>query len=146
MELRFIEIDETGNVSVDGVLPAIVRSVCEMTTSVYQKSGFVRPWVARISECDGSLVGSCAFKSPPVSGRVEIAYFTFPGFEGRGIATGMARELVRVARAESPDVTIVAQTLPEENASTAILQKLGFSQVGAVEHPEDGTVWQWELS
>ena len=36
------------------------------------------------------VVGSCAFKGPPTeAGTVEIAYFTYPGFEGKGYATSM---------------------------------------------------------
>jgi RimJ/RimL family protein N-acetyltransferase len=42
-------------------------------------------------------------------------------------------------------VTIVAQTLPEVNASTRVLQKLGFVHRGTVAHPKDGPVWKWEL-
>ncbi len=38
-----------------------------------------------------------------------------------------------------------AQTLPEKNASTRILEKLGFSFMGPVQHPEDGEVWEWRL-
>jgi hypothetical protein len=41
---------------------------------------------------------------------------------------------------------VAAQTLPEENASTSVLKKLQFSFVGSVEHPEDGLVWEWQLS
>ena len=44
------------------------------------------------------IVGICSFKGPPVDGALEIAYFTFPGFEGRGIGTEMARFLVERAR------------------------------------------------
>jgi len=36
--------------------------------------------------------------------------------------------------------------LPEENASTSVLKKLRFRLVGTVEHPEDGLVWEWQLS
>jgi hypothetical protein len=43
-------------------------------------------------------------------------------------------------------VTVAAQTLPEENASTSVLQKLRFRLVGSVEHSEDGLVWEWQLS
>ena len=42
-------------------------------------------------------------------------------------------------------MTVFAQTLPEESASTSILRKLGFRLLGRVEHPEDGPVWEWEL-
>jgi RimJ/RimL family protein N-acetyltransferase len=37
-----------------------------------------------------TIVGTYAFRSPPRNGEVEIAYFTFPEFEGRGFATEMA--------------------------------------------------------
>ncbi len=37
------------------------------------------------------MVGICSLKGPVVEGTVEMAYFTFPGFEGRGIGTAMAR-------------------------------------------------------
>jgi hypothetical protein len=37
-------------------------------------------------------------------------------------------------------------TLPELNASGALLKKVGFTLEGCVEHPEDGTVWQWRYT
>jgi len=39
---------------------------------------------------------------------------------------------------------IRAHTLPEPNASTRVLQKCGFEQVGEVTDAEDGLVWRWE--
>jgi len=89
------------------------------------------------------LVGVCSLKGPPVEGAVEIAYFTFPGFEGRGIATAMARFALERARA-LPGVTLVmAHTAAEHNASTRILEKIGMRLVG--EEQEDGVpVWRWE--
>ncbi len=59
--------------------------------------------------------------------------------------TAIASELVRIAHEEDRGLTVFAQTLPEENASTSILKKLGFARLGSVEHPEDGTVWEWQL-
>ncbi len=85
------------------------------------------------------------FKSAPVDGRLEIAYGTLPGHEGKGVATTMAKALVEMVDQEGADLTVFAQTLPEGNASTSILKKLGFTLAGTVEHPEDGTVWEWEL-
>jgi RimJ/RimL family protein N-acetyltransferase len=91
------------------------------------------------------LAGACSLKGPPVEGTVEIAYFTFPGFEGRGIGTEMARFLVERA-ARLPDVTaVVAHTSPETNASTRILEKIGLRFAGEV--LEDGVpVWLWETA
>jgi RimJ/RimL family protein N-acetyltransferase len=75
---------------------------------------------------------------------VEIAYFTFPSHEGKGVATRMARELLRIARAApAGEIAAIAHTLPQENASTAILRKLGFHLEGELLHPEDGLVWKW---
>ena len=93
----------------------------------------------------GVFVGTCAFKTPPNEEGVEIAYFTFPEHEGRGVATRMAKRLVEIAEIEGVR-PVRAQTLPEENASTSILKKLGFKCVGPVQHPEDGTVWEWRLA
>ncbi|MGB9156079.1 MAG: GNAT family N-acetyltransferase, partial [Chthoniobacterales bacterium] len=49
-----------------------------------------------------TIVGTCAFRSPPRSGGVEIAYFTFPEFEGRGFATETARHLIQIAKDTEP--------------------------------------------
>ena len=98
-----------------------------------------------MAEENGQVVGMCGFKSPPQGGRVEIAYGTTPGNEGRRIATQMARQLVQMARETEDGITVVAQTLPEEGASTAILRKLDFVLTGTVHHPNDGDVWEWCL-
>ena len=74
----------------------------------------------------------------------RIAYFAFPEYEGRGFATRMAGELLRIASEADAEVITTAQTLPRESASTAILKKLGFVLIGTVNHPEDGEVWEWQ--
>ena len=95
---------------------------------------------------DATPVGTCGFKSPPHDGRVEIAYFTFPEFEGCGFASAMAARLLAIARQHSSPIVVAAQILPERNASHKILEKLGFRHVETIDHPEDGRVWEWQLS
>jgi RimJ/RimL family protein N-acetyltransferase len=56
----------------------------------------------------------------------------------------MVRELLTIARAAEPGITVTAQTLPERNRSNHILEKLGFALRGTLVHPEDGEVWEWE--
>lgn len=119
--------------------------VSEAFGNMYEQVGHAPPWVGYIARIDGVSVGTCAFKNPPADGRVEIAYFTFPGYEGRGVATRMASALIDIARQADPALTIIARTLPEQNASTRVLSKLGFVLAGAVEDPEDGEVWEWVL-
>lgn len=126
-------------------MPA-VRDVLRQAAALYLTVGFQQPWIGYIALLGGRVVGTCAFKSAPANGRVEIAYYTFQGFEGRGIATSMVRELVAIARANAPTVTVAAQTLPQVNTSTRILTNAGFRRVGAVNHAEDGEVWEWHLT
>ena len=144
--MKLIEISESGELSVPTRLDDELRAVIEATVSFYRRTGFVSPWVCYVATEEGVAVGVCGFKSPPVAGRVEIAYGTMSGHEGRGIATAMARELVRIGRQQDASLIVFAQTLPEESASTSVLKKVGFTFTGSVEHPEDGTVWEWELA
>lgn len=128
-----------------GTLTDIARQVCAATTRLYADAGFVAPWLGYLAQRESKLVGACAFKAPPSDGKVEIGYLTFPGFEGRGVATEMVRQLLQIARAAQPQLTIVAHTANEENASNAVLKKFGFQFTGAFEDPEDGQMWSWHL-
>jgi [ribosomal protein S5]-alanine N-acetyltransferase len=145
-DMKLIEIGETGTLPVEITVDDFLREVIEATVAHYRRTGFVPPWIGYIGLKDGVPVGVCGYKSQPVEGRVEIAYGTARGHEGKGVATALAAELVKLARGENAGLTVFAQTLPEENASTTILKKLGFQMVRTVDHPEDGLVWEWELS
>jgi RimJ/RimL family protein N-acetyltransferase len=106
------------------------------------------PWTfgfAVVEREDERVIGAASFKGPPdEDGAVEIAYGIVPGYRGRGYATEAASALVRFA-CERVDVrTIRAHTRPEANASTHVLAKCGFHQLGEVVDPEDGPVWRWE--
>lgn len=121
----------------------LLADVCRLTLAIYPDSGPVFPWVGYMLVEQDTVVGTCAFKTPPKDGVVEIAYFTFPDYEGHGRATHMARELVAIAVAQRIN-KVIAQTLPVHNVSTHILQKLQFTFAGVVQHPDDGEVWEWE--
>lgn len=89
------------------------------------------------------MVGTCSFKGRPVDGVIEIVYYTLPGYEGRGIATEMAKFLLDQAAAMPDVTTVVAHTSPEPNAATRILEKIGMTFTG--DDIEDGDlVWRWE--
>jgi [ribosomal protein S5]-alanine N-acetyltransferase len=148
VQLKLVQIDRLGNPSEPiGPLPQVVRHVCQSTSALYSATGtFIPPWTGYIALFEGNIFGTCAFKSPPSDGKVEIAYFTFPGYEGRGLATAMAYNLIAIARKSQPGIIIMAQTLPERNASNAILKKLGFKLVGTAMDHEAGEVWEWHLT
>lgn len=122
-------------------------SVLAGTADMYARTGQEAPWLTYLAalEDTGVIAGTCSFTGPPEDGRIEIAYFTFPDFEGRGIGGLMAAALVGIARRDPKIVRITAHTLGEENASTRILSRLGFTQNGNAEDPDAGTVWAWFL-
>ncbi len=144
--LRLVVVQEDGSPSESGVVvPSVGLEVLTSTASLYRRVGYVPPWIGYLAVRGTEAVGGCAFTAPPAANRVEIAYFTFPPHEGRGFATAMARALVEVARRADQDVLVTAHTLPQGSASTRILRNLHFECIGPIEHPEDGTVWEWHL-
>lgn len=145
-QIELVSIDRSGVLTRSGVeLPEMARKNCIDTAAYYKIVGFVPPWIGYVTMYEGRVVGGGAFKGAPKEKRVEIAYYTLTGFEGRGFATATASELIRIAKGADPAVLVTAQTLPEQNASTAVLKRLGFSLVGTATDPDVGEVWEWRL-
>jgi|SRR5690606_5468600 len=126
---------------------AVLQAVATEMVRFLERKGIVPPWGGYLALDPESrmVLGSCGFKGPPDSeDSVEIAYFTLPGGEGKGIGTAMARALVAIASGQPRVRRIRAHTLPERNASSRILVRTGFRCLGEVLDPEDGPVWRWE--
>ena len=124
----------------------VIQQVVEATLDLYQRKGYETPWIGYLALEHDRCVGTCGFAGPPTNDdEIEIAYFTFPGNEGKGIATRMARSLIELTRAEATSkcYKYIAHTLPAEGSSTSILRKLGFALQAEIEHPEDGRIWKW---
>jgi RimJ/RimL family protein N-acetyltransferase len=121
----------------------VVRNALETVERITRR----HPWNSYWALCpaDEVYVGIGAYKTEPdPQGAVEIAYFTFPRLEGRGIATQMVGHLARIATASGAK-TLRALTLPRSSASTSILNRIGFRMIGTIDDPEDGAVWSWSL-
>ncbi len=126
--------------------PGPARDLLIQTFDLLTRDPRPAPWGAYLASAREDVVGTCAFKSAPdKAGVVEIAYMTFPAFEGRGHAGAMAGALVEIARSAGAAL-VIAHTLPKENASTRALRRNGFAFAGETIDPEDGLVWRWELS
>lgn len=122
---------------------ATAREVALQTQALYARTGAAAPWLGYFATADRQLVGSCGFVgNPGAEGEVEIAYFTFPGGEGRGCATLMAGALVEIAR-RAGAARVVAHTLPERNASCRVLERNGFARAGEGHDAEVGPTWRW---
>ncbi|MEZ6137253.1 MAG: GNAT family protein [Pirellulaceae bacterium] len=123
----------------------LVGGVVSSTRQMYESVRSVPPWIGYLAEVGGQIVGACGFKGPPTDGVVEIAYFTFPGYEDQGVATRMGKFLIEIARHANASICVIAQTLPERNASHRVLEKLHFTATGMKHHPTDGDVLEWSL-
>lgn len=124
-----------------------MREVGRQTVALLHKTGATIPWTGYlvVDRADAIIVGTCSFTAPPdAEGIIEIAYFTFRPFEGRGYASAMAAGLVKLAESAAEIRNVHAHTLPERNASTRILEKLGFQRIGDTVDPDVGHVWRWE--
>ena len=122
---------------------APAREILAQTVALLAGDPRPHPWGSYLARLDGQAIGICAFKSAPTpAGEVELAYMTFPAFEGQGHARAMAAILADIA--DRAGVMPIAHTLPEENASNKALRRAGFAYAGEAEDPEDGLVWRWE--
>jgi RimJ/RimL family protein N-acetyltransferase len=145
--VELLPIDQSGSIAIRSAqIPEVMRQNCAATASFYKVVGFNPPWIGYVSVADGQPVGGGGFKGPPQDNRVEIAYYTLPNLEGHGWATATASELIKIARFAAPPIVVAAQTLPERNASTSVLRKLGFELQDSLVHPEDGEVWEWRMN
>jgi [ribosomal protein S5]-alanine N-acetyltransferase len=143
---RLVACDRDGGpVEPLGELPPAIRQGCDATAALYRTTGFIPPWIGYFAVFDDAIVGGGAFVAPPAHNRVEIAYFTLPEYEGRRMALRTASALLAVARSANPSIDLFAKTLPEPNASTAILSRLGFRHIGSVADDGIGEAWGWLL-
>ena len=85
---------------------------------------------------DGPAVaGIVGFKGAPQDGIVEVGYSVLPEFRRRGYATEAVAALVELAFAHDEVDRVVAETLPELEASIGVLVRSGFVLVGAGNEP-----------
>jgi RimJ/RimL family protein N-acetyltransferase len=144
--MKLIPIDASGlPADMKIMLPERARDACAQAAALYRDMGFQPPWIGYLAQVDHEMIGTCAFKAPVRAGRVEIAFFTFADSESQAYATLMVKELLKLAAQTMPGVLVVAHTLPQENASNAVLKRAGFWLAGLIEHPEDGMVWEWHV-
>lgn len=131
-----------------GAVAELAREIADQSEAYRRTTGAPHEWSGHlvVDVATRQVVGTCGYKSAPrADGGIEIAYSTFPEFERRGYGGAMAGALVQRAIASGAVRVVHAHTLPEPNASTRILTRLGFTCTGTViDDPADGPVWHWE--
>lgn len=143
---RFDTFEETYNIKFEGH-GRLITDITSITLHMIEERNCAAEWggYLAIDNDTRAIIGTCAFKgNPSDKGEVEVAYFTFPKFEGRGYATMMVKELIGIAQKNEMVKLVYAHSLPEKNASTRVLEKCELELKGEIMDPEDGKVWQWE--
>lgn len=100
-----------------------------------------------IHKPDCTLIGLGGFKGEVnAEGMVELGYAIAPPYRRRGLATEATEGMIAYAFAHPEIKRVDAHTLPERNASTGVLEKVGMKFLGAVHDPDDGEIWHWGLT
>jgi RimJ/RimL family protein N-acetyltransferase len=130
-----------GRAEPDSMPPAFVAS----RSLAFAAGGHPAPWSTTfliVNNEDSRIVGGCGFKTVPMNGRVEVGYGVSPAAQGKGAATAALKLLLRRAF-EAGATEVLAEVAPTNHASTRVVQKAGFVQVGDRVDNENETVIQW---
>jgi ribosomal-protein-alanine N-acetyltransferase len=95
-----------------------------------------------IRNADQCVVGACGFKNEPQAGRVEIGYGVSPACRRQGAATEAVDALLKLAFAGGA-TEVLAEVSPDNLASTKVVRKLGFTEIGSRVDEEGETVVLW---
>jgi len=107
---------------------------------------FEADWWMHYFLVNGLIVGSGGYVGRPKKRVAEIGYEIAPGFRGRGLGLGAASALTEQAFDSGEVESVIAHTLPVENPSTKVLQRLGYSEDTVVTDAKGGTLWRWRLT
>jgi ribosomal-protein-alanine N-acetyltransferase len=92
-------------------------------------------WMFR-DRADGRFVGRAGLHNTHVGGNdeVELAYALLAEFWGKGLATEMAEEIIRMAFEKFQMTDVVCFTLTTNRASQRVMEKAGFEYERDVVH------------
>jgi RimJ/RimL family protein N-acetyltransferase len=123
---------------------AAVAGGAEHLSAYPEDEGWWTYWF--VLRAENRLIGMGGYKGAPHQGGVEIGYTVSSHYRGQGLASEAAQGMIDHAFGHPPIAEVRAHTLPQANASTRILEKMGMSFAGEVQDPEDGPVWRWTLA
>ena len=83
-------------------------------------------WYFILEEPRRIAIGNGGFRGKPQNGTVETGYSIVPEFQRQGYASEAVDALISWAFSHPEVRRVVAETLPEIDASQALLRKLGF--------------------
>lgn len=123
--------DERFSAMIGGVRDAEqTRQRMQTAFELWDEHGF-GVWVLR-DKTNGRVIGRAVLRPVEVQGvrELEIGYAFYEAYWGKGLATEIAREIVRLARERLGATSFVAMTNPGNDASAHVLAKCGFTPAG----------------
>lgn len=87
--------------------------------------------------------GGCGFKFAPRDGSVEISYGVARSQRGRGVASAAVSRLLDLAMGSGIVDEVVAHILPDNIASTRVVEGLGFARGPLVIDHDGEAVVRW---
>jgi RimJ/RimL family protein N-acetyltransferase len=130
-----------GRTEQDSLPPAFVA----MRSIELAAAGQPTPWSTTfliVNNTDFRIVGGCGFKTAPHEGRVEVGYGVSPKARGMGAATEALLLLVQKGF-DTGAREVLAEVASTNTASTRVVQKAGFSVIGARVDDDNEHVIQW---
>lgn len=106
--------------------------------------GWISFWA--LHRADNRLIGDIGFKGKPdENGKIEIGYSIISEYRKQGFATEIVEAFLKFGFSKTTVKVIEAQTKTDNIGSIKILERLAMKQIGTVEDPQDGTMFQWKL-
>ena len=114
--------------------PEKVAAILERSIAHWERWGF-GAWSVR-ERGSGRIVGRVGLEHTTKFGHpeIEVEWFIDPDTWGRGYATEMAQEAVRAAFTTLGLDSLISYTTPENEASQAVMRKLGMEYERDVEN------------
>lgn len=107
------------------------------------------PWLVRaiVRSADDRMVGHIGFHGPPDDkGIVEVGYTVLPEFRRSGYAEEAVRAMLDWAHERHGITRFRASVAPDNDPSLALVEKLGFFQVGVQWDERDGRELVFEVN
>ncbi|MHB8079789.1 MAG: GNAT family N-acetyltransferase [Candidatus Krumholzibacteriia bacterium] len=127
----------------------MLRTIARATREPLARGQVTSRWwgYLTLDRASREAVGACGFKGAPgARGEVEIVCLTLPSRQGKGYATAMTQALLGLAWADPAVRLVVACTRPERDATTHLLEKVGFSFAEQGIDPQGVAYWRWTVA
>lgn len=122
------------------LLEAFEQTILPNVADTTKNYLFSTLWTA-ISKADNKMIGDLCFVGEPnEAGDIEIGYGMYDGFKNKGFMTEIVGGIIGWAKTQSNVKAIIASTDKANIASSKVLEKNNFIQIG-----ETGTLLNWRL-